>query len=112
MRPDLRVVDVRLLDPRKVEEVAYTANEIPIGREMRQRDKAMQEAYERERAEFERKREQDPLGRFGGIDSIGPIRPMSMGNPYATNDSGLFAMRAYEGPMPDAILEVRLINRG
>jgi hypothetical protein len=112
MIPTLEVSNVRLVHAQDSEEVQATAWEMAKKKQDDQEAQAEAEWYEQKAAEWEKERQQ----KF----SLGP----SAINPYiksdrrmmelhlATTDPARFERRHYNGPMPNAVLDLEIANNG
>jgi hypothetical protein len=111
MVPELKCSDVRFLDPDSVEEVLDTIQEAEKGKQEEKHKKDEREQYHRDLAAWEARQSMPGLGSMlprPRDPDTDPIRHIGRFN----LDSLTLAQRSYRGPIPDAVVEVPLHNKG
>jgi hypothetical protein len=108
----LNVADVRLLDTQEVTEVQETIQQRQSWLETLQRYEEEKRRWEEQQAQIEEERAQNPLPTYDydfTQNIVGPIDPRQL---LYTRDPTLIAQRNYDGPIPNKVLGVTVVNRG
>ncbi len=111
MAPELKCSDVRLLDPMSVEDVLDTLQEAERGKREEERKKAEREQYQRELIVWEARKKISGMGSFLSRPQDPDTSPMRYLNTVPL-DPLTSSRRNYRGPIPDAVMEVELHNKG
>ena len=109
-QPILKVADVRLLDAQEVTEVQETIHQRQSWLETLERYEEDKRRWEEQQAEIEEERAQTPLApvRDPLQNLVGPIDPRN----FIPRDPTLIAQRNYDGPIPNKVLRVTVVNSG
>jgi len=105
----LNVADVRLLDTQEVTEVQETIQQRQSWLETLQRYEEEKRRWEERQAQIEEERALNPLSRHDPLQNlVGPMDPRHS----LPRDPTLIAQRTYDGPIPNKVLRVTVVNRG